>query len=51
MDLLVNLDEDDLEPGIATDRWSKLALMAAPFGHGFCFVQFLNSGYDEIVIA
>ena len=29
--------------------WGKLALMADPFGHGFCFVQFVGRGYDEIV--
>ncbi|MFW3613575.1 VOC family protein [Billgrantia antri] len=31
-----------------TDDWGKLALMVDPFGHGFCLVQFLNRGYDEI---
>ncbi|MCE8022911.1 MULTISPECIES: VOC family protein [Halomonadaceae] len=36
------------EKPIVTDSWGKLALMADPFGHGFCFVQFLNRGYDEI---
>ena len=37
-----------LEQPIATHKWGKLALMADPFGHGFCFVQFLGRGYDEI---
>jgi predicted enzyme related to lactoylglutathione lyase len=37
-----------LETPIATHKWGKLALMADPFGHGFCFVQFLGQGYDEI---
>jgi catechol 2,3-dioxygenase-like lactoylglutathione lyase family enzyme len=37
-----------LEEPISTHRWGKLALMADPFGHGFCFVQFLGRGYDEI---
>jgi len=37
-----------LEMPIATHNWGKLALMADPFGHGFCFVQFLGRGYDEI---
>ena len=37
-----------LEQPIATHRWGKLALMADPFGHGFCFVQFVGRGYDEI---
>lgn len=36
------------EKPIATQKWGRLALMADPFGHGFCFVQFLGRGYDEI---
>lgn len=37
-----------LEEPISIHKWGKLALMADPFGHGFCFVQFLGRGYDEI---
>jgi predicted enzyme related to lactoylglutathione lyase len=37
-----------LEKPVATHKWGKLALMADPFGHGFCFIQFLGRGYDEI---
>lgn len=37
-----------LEQPVRTSAWGKLALMADPFGHGFCFVQFLGRGYDEI---
>lgn len=37
-----------LEKPIVTYKWGRLALMADPFGHGFCFVQFLGRGYDEI---
>ena len=37
-----------LEQSITTHKWGKLALMADPFGHGFCFIQFLGRGYDEI---
>jgi predicted enzyme related to lactoylglutathione lyase len=37
-----------LEKPIVTLKWGRLALMADPFGHGFCFVQFLGRGYDEI---
>ena len=36
------------EQPVKTSNWGKLALMADPFGHGFCFVQFLGRGYDEI---
>ena len=37
-----------LEKSVTTHKWGKLALMADPFGHGFCFVQYLGRGYDEI---
>lgn len=37
-----------LERPIAAYNWGKLALMADPFGHGFCLIQFVGRGYDEI---
>ena len=37
-----------LESAVSTREWGRLALMVDPFGHGFCFVQFLGRGYDEI---
>lgn len=37
-----------LENGVQSSNWGKLALMADPFGHGFCLVQFVGRGYDEI---
>jgi len=37
-----------LEEAVATHRWGKIAVLADPFGHGFCFIQFLGRGYDEI---
>lgn len=37
-----------LEGDVATRKWGKLALLADPFGHGFCFVEFVGAGYDEI---
>lgn len=37
-----------LEKPVATHQWGRLALMADPFGHGFCLIQFLGRGYDEI---
>jgi predicted enzyme related to lactoylglutathione lyase len=36
------------EAPVQTSKWGRLALMADPFGHGFCLVQFLGRGYDEI---
>lgn len=38
-----------VEKPVVTYEWGKLALMADPFGHGFCFVQFLGEGYDALV--
>ncbi len=37
-----------LEKPIQVFGWGKLALMADPFGHGFCVVQLVGRGYDEI---
>jgi predicted enzyme related to lactoylglutathione lyase len=37
-----------LEQPVRSSTWGKLALMADPFGHGFCLVQFVGKGYDEI---
>ena len=37
-----------LERPVATSAWGRLAVMADPFGHGFCFVQYLGRGYDEL---
>ena len=53
---------DDIEAGVARAvaagarveepieqrKWGKLAVLADPFGHGFCLLQFEGRGYDEI---
>jgi predicted enzyme related to lactoylglutathione lyase len=36
------------EAPVRTSTWGKLALMADPFGHGFCLIEFIGRGYDEI---
>lgn len=28
--------------------WGRIAVLSDPFGHGFCLIQFLGRGYDEI---
>jgi predicted enzyme related to lactoylglutathione lyase len=33
---------------IAQRRWGKIAVLADPFGHGLCLLQFQGRGYDEI---
>lgn len=37
-----------LEQPTATHSWGRLALLADPFGHGFCLIEFQGRGYDEI---
>jgi predicted enzyme related to lactoylglutathione lyase len=37
-----------LERPVKSSAWGRLALMADPFGHGFCLVEFTGRGYDEI---
>ncbi len=37
-----------LEGEIDTAVWGRMANLADPFGHGFCLLQFLGRGYDEI---
>jgi len=40
-----------LESPISNQVWGRLAMMADPFGHGFCLLQFLGHGYDELADA
>jgi predicted enzyme related to lactoylglutathione lyase len=40
-----------LEGDIRAETWGQIATMADPFGHGICFIRFLNRGYDEIALA
>jgi predicted enzyme related to lactoylglutathione lyase len=37
-----------VERPVATAAWGRIAMLADPFGHGLCLVQFLGRGYDEI---
>ena len=36
------------ESPVSIANWGKLATFADPFGHGFCLVEFIGRGYDEI---
>ena len=31
-----------------THAWGKIAVLSDPFGNGFCLIQFVGRGYDEI---
>ena len=37
-----------LEGPVRTHAWGRIALLSDPFGHGFCLIEFLGRGYDEI---
>jgi predicted enzyme related to lactoylglutathione lyase len=36
------------ETDIRTAAWGKIVVLADPFGHGLCLIEFLDRGYDEI---
>ena len=38
-----------LEKAPENHAWGRIALMADPFGNGFCLLQFTGRGYDEIL--
>jgi predicted enzyme related to lactoylglutathione lyase len=37
-----------LEHDIRPAPYGKIAILADPFGHGLCLIEFLGRGYDEI---
>ena len=37
-----------LERDVTNHAYGKLALLADPFGNGFCLIEFRGRGYDEI---
>jgi len=37
-----------VETPVRTAAWGKIAVLADPFGNGFCLIEFLGRGYDEI---
>jgi predicted enzyme related to lactoylglutathione lyase len=37
-----------LDDPATTHSWGRIARLADPFGNGFCLLQFLGRGYDEI---
>lgn len=39
-----------LEREATTHAYGHLALLADPWGNGFCLLQFVGRGYDEIVV-
>jgi predicted enzyme related to lactoylglutathione lyase len=39
-----------LEREVKTHAYGHLALLADPWGNGFCLLQFVGRGYDEVVV-
>ena len=39
-----------LEQDIETKSWGRIAMLADPFGNGFCLIEFTGRGYDEIAV-
>ncbi len=39
------------ETGVRINAWGKIAVLSDPFGHGFCLIEFLGRGYDEIAVS
>lgn len=37
-----------LEGDIESHAWGRLACLSDPFGHGFCLLQWVAGGYDEV---
>lgn len=33
----------------STYKWGRIAVLADPFGHGFCLLQFNERGYDALL--
>jgi predicted enzyme related to lactoylglutathione lyase len=38
-----------IESEIRTEKWGHIALLSDPFGNGFCLIEFIGRGYDEIL--
>jgi len=36
------------ESEVRTEVWGKIVVLADPFGHGLCLIEFRGRGYDEV---
>ncbi|WP_430541612.1 VOC family protein [Xanthomonas euvesicatoria] len=36
------------EQAIRDNSWGRIAVMADPFGHGYCLIEFTAAGYDAV---
>jgi predicted enzyme related to lactoylglutathione lyase len=37
-----------LERDVKVEVWGRIAILADPFGHGFCLLELRGRGYDEV---
>lgn len=37
-----------LESDMRSSTWGRIASLADPFGNGFCLIEFVGRGYDEV---
>jgi predicted enzyme related to lactoylglutathione lyase len=37
-----------VETPVRTAAWGRIVVLSDPFGNGFCLIEFLGRGYDEI---
>jgi hypothetical protein len=38
-----------IDKPMTSHAWGKIAVLADPFGNGFCLIEFIGRGYDELV--
>jgi len=38
-----------LDRDIRDKKWGRLAILADPFGNGFCLLEYRGRGYDELI--
>ena len=39
-----------LERPVSEAAWGRMAILADPFGHGLCLLQFHGRGYSELIV-
>jgi predicted enzyme related to lactoylglutathione lyase len=38
-----------VESMMRTEKWGHIVFLSDPFGNGFCLIEFIGRGYDEIL--
>jgi len=38
-----------VESKMRTEKWGHIIFLSDPFGNGFCLIEFIGRGYDEIL--